>query len=200
MTALPGLVLFAVAMSGTPGPNNVMVTASGATFGLRRTMPHVLGISVGFPVMILMIGLGLGPVLIANPAVHRGFKWLGIAYMVWLAARIATARRPDAKGANRRSRPLSFLEAALFQWVNPKAWVIAAAAMSTFVSLADNLWVQTGMIVIVFLLVTLPVVSAWAGIGSGIGSVLRSDRQFRAFNLAMAALLVLSIVSLFFER
>lgn len=200
MSTLPGLVLFAISMSGTPGPNIVMVTASGANFGFRRTVPHMLGISVGFPVMVLLIGLGLGSVLIAEPSIHRAFRWIGMAYMLWLAFRIATARRPTAERPARRSRPLTFIEAALFQWVNPKAWVIAAAAIGTFVGLGDHLWVQSGVIALVFLLVTLPIVLFWVGVGTGVGTVLRSDRQFRVFNLGMAGLLVLAVVSLFFER
>ncbi|HEX7388714.1 MAG TPA: LysE family translocator [Acidiphilium sp.] len=203
VSVLPALIPFAVAMVGSPGPNNTMLTASGATFGLRRTVPHAMGVAIGFPAMMVAIGLGAGPILVADPVVHRWLVWIGAAYMAWLAWRVATARRPDAHGKTGdktgRSRPMTFFEAVLFQWVNPKAWVIAAAAIGTFVDPASSLWLQIGMIAAVFVVIDVPIASAWAGIGSGVGSLLRSERQFRAFNLAMAALLALSIVLLFYE-
>ena len=200
MSGLLGLVLFALSMSATPGPNNVMVTSSGATYGFRRTLPHVLGISVGFPVMVLLVGLGLGSVFVAYPVVHKALKIVGVAYMLWLAARIAMAGRPEVNAANGRARPLTFFEAAAFQWVNPKAWIIAVAAVATYAGLAGNLWVETVMIAGVFMFVTLPAVSGWAMIGSGVGAVLSTDRQFRLFNGAMAALLVLSLIPMIWER
>ncbi|MHB1302677.1 MAG: LysE family translocator [Acidiphilium sp.] len=198
LTALPSLVLFAISMSGTPGPNNIMVTASAATFGFRRTMPHVLGISAGFPLMVLLVGLGLGSLFIADPRIHVVMKYAGAIYMLWLAARIATARRPTARAPG-RSRPLTFIEAALFQWVNPKAWIIAAAAIGTYASLHGDLWVESAVIALIFAIVTLPVVACWSGVGARVGAVLRSDLQFRLFNLGMAILLVVSLVSLFYE-
>lgn len=202
MSVLPALVPFAIAMVASPGPNNTMLTASGATFGLRRTVPHAMGVAIGFPAMMVAIGLGAGPILIADPVFHRWLVWIGAAYMAWLAWRVATARRPDEQDGTQgksRSRPLTFLEAVLFQWVNPKAWVIAATAIGTFVDPAAGLWLQVGMIAAVFVIIDLPVASAWAGIGSGVGSLLRTEQQFRVFNLALAALLALSIVLLFYE-
>lgn len=208
---LPGLVLFAVSMTGTPGPNIVMLTSSGANFGFRRTMPHMAGVSLGFPIVVLATGLGLGSVLAAAPELHVVLQYLGMAYLLWLAFRIATARRapvpaagavpaaePSAMPGRRRqrSRPFSFIEALLFQWVNPKAWVTAVAAIGTFAGLAPGIWRPAVEIATVFLVITLPIVVAWAGLGTRIGAMLRTELQFRCFNVAMATLLVLSLGTL----
>ncbi len=194
---------FAVAMAATPGPNNVMVTASGATFGFRRTVPHLLGISVGFPVMLAAVALGAGGLLRAWPWLHEALRWLGAAYLLWLAGQIARSRPPDrdeprASGATPpRSRPLSFLQAALFQWVNPKAWVIAAGAVVTFTTAHGPAFiVQAGALSLIFLAVTFPAVAFWTALGACAGRSLRTERALRGFNLAMSALLVASLVLL----
>lgn len=197
MSTLPGLALFALSMTGTPGPNNVMLTSSGAVFGFRRTLPHIFGISVGFPLMILSVGLGLGSVLTTDPQLHRGLKYLGMAYMLWLAFRIATAKRTgEATSSGRQSRPLTFIEALLFQWVNPKAWITAVAAIGTFAGLGHDVWRPAAETAVIFMVVTLPIVSLWAGLGTRIGAALRTDLQFRSFNAGMASLLLASLIML----
>jgi threonine/homoserine/homoserine lactone efflux protein len=186
---------FAVAMSATPGPNNVMVAASGATFGFRPTLPHILGISIGFPVMVLLIAIGAGAPLREWPWLHDALRWVGAAYLLWLAWHIATARpaAPDGAGG-RHGRPLGFVQAALFQWVNPKAWVIAAGAVVTYTSSGPAFVTQAVLLTVVFLLTTIVFVSLWTGIGAGAARLLRSDRSLRLFNRAMAALLALSLI------
>ena len=198
---LASATAFAVSMSATPGPNNAMVTASGATWGFRRTVPHMLGISLGFPAMLVAVALGAGEVLRARPWLHEALRWAGAAYLLWLAWKIGTAepeppgaaeaRAPDRSGG---SRPLSFTQAALFQWVNPKAWVIALGAVAAYTTAAGSgLAAQAAVLALVFLLVTLPTVALWTLVGVGAARVLRTRRALRAFNLAMAALLVLSL-------
>ncbi len=193
---LASAVTFAVSMSGTPGPNNTMVAASGATFGFARTIPHMLGIAVGFPVMLVAVALGAGGLMRTVPALHAAMKWLGAAYLLWLAVRIATAR--PAEAASGGGRPLSFMQAGLFQWVNPKAWVIALGAVATYTT-ADGVVAQTLGLAAIFLVVTLPAVAFWTVTGVGAARLLRTERGLRAFNGAMAALLVLSLLPLLRE-
>ncbi len=186
---------FAVSMSGSPGPNNTMVTASGATWGFRRTVPHMLGISLGFPAMLLAVSLGLGEVLRALPWLQAALRWIGIAYLLWLAWRIATAE-PDPSGAAAGgARPLSFLQAALFQWVNPKAWVIAIGSVAAYTTGSGAaLAAQATLLSAIFVAVTLPIVAGWTLVGVGAARLLRTRRALRAFNLSMAALLVASLL------
>jgi threonine/homoserine/homoserine lactone efflux protein len=199
---LASATAFAVSMSATPGPNNAMVTASGATWGFRRTVPHMLGVSLGFPAMLVAVALGAGEVLRARPWLHEALRWVGAAYLLWLAWKIGAAEPGPPPGQEARdpgrsgggSRPLSFVQAALFQWVNPKAWVIALGAVAAYATAAGSgLVARAAMLALIFLLVTLPVVALWTLVGAGAARVLRTRRALRAFNLAMAALLVLSL-------
>ena len=193
---LASAVTFAVSMSGTPGPNNAMVAASGATFGFARTIPHMLGIAVGFPLMLVAVALGAGQLLRTIPVLHAVLKWAGAAYLLWLAFRIATARPAPAETGG--SRPLTFLQAGLFQWVNPKAWVIALGAVATYTT-AEGVLPQSLGLAAIFLLVTGPTVAFWTMTGVGAARLLRTDRGLRAFNWLMAALLVLSLLPLLRE-
>ncbi len=183
---------FAFSMSGTPGPNNVMVASSGATFGFTRTLPHMLGIAIGFPIMLVAVALGAGQLLLAVPALHTALKWIGVAYLLWLAWHIATAR-PAPPEANAASRPLTMLQAGLFQWVNPKAWIIALGAVATYTT-AEGVLGQSLLLALIFVLVTFPAVAFWTLTGVGAARLFRGGRSLRAFNLVMAALLVLSLL------
>ncbi len=186
-TSLP-LVAFVIAASVTPGPNNLMLLASGANWGLARTLPHILGIVIGFPVMILAVGLGLSVVFEAAPWLHSVLKYVAFAYLCWLAWRIATAARPGENGGIRR--PLNLWQAAAFQWVNPKAWTMILSGMTVFVDPAGNRLVQVVGIAALFAIVVVPNCLAWAVFGRGIARFLSSDRRRRWFNIAMALLLV----------
>jgi threonine/homoserine/homoserine lactone efflux protein len=189
------IVTFAVSMSISPGPNNLMVTASGANFGFRRTIPHMLGISFGFPVMLLAVGLGLGQALERWPQVHEVLRYVAAAYLLCLAWRIATAGEPGEAEAG--GRPFTFLQAAAFQWVNPKAWVIALSAVATYTTAGEDTLTQILVIGAVFVVAAFLSVSLWAAFGTLIARFLKSPRALRAFNLAMAGLLVLSLVPVF---
>lgn len=189
------IVTFAVSMSISPGPNNLMVTASGANFGFLRTIPHMLGVSFGFPVMLLAVGLGLGQALQAAPQVHAVLRWVAAAYLLYLAWRIATAGGPGE--AEARGRPFTFLQAALFQWVNPKAWVIALSAVATYTSPDGDTLAEILLIGAVFVVAAFLSLAVWAAFGTLIAGLLRSPGALRAFNLAMAGLLVLSLVPVF---
>ena len=189
-------IAFAVSMSATPGPNNTMVTASGAAWGFRRTVPHMAGISVGFPAMLLAVALGAGEVLRSRPWLHEGLRWIGAAYLLWLAWHIATAR-PATPGQAPAGRPISFPQAALFQWVNPKAWVISVGAVVTYTTATGGaLIAQAAMLALIFVVVTSLCTAFWTMAGVGASRLLRTPAALRRFNLVLAGLLVVSLVPL----
>jgi len=193
------LLSFAFSTTITPGPNNVMVTASGANFGFRRTIPHLMGIIIGFPIMIIAIGFGLGTILQKYPMVHQILKYIGIAYMMLLAYKIATTNTDlDKKTQQTKgSRPFTFLQAAAFQWVNPKAWMMALGAIATFTTLDGHFSLEVFIISMSFAFVGIPCISAWVIFGVGIRKLLRNKRALKIFNYALA-LLVVGSVALFF--
>lgn len=185
------LLGFAVVSSVTPGPNNLMLLSSGVTFGFRRTIPHMLGIGVGFVVLLLAVGAGLGALLTALPWLHTALKIAGGLYLLYLAWHIATAGSVDPEGAA-GTRPMGFWAAAAFQWVNPKAWLMAVSAMATYTIPADYL-VTMLLVAAAFGVVNLPCVSVWAALGSALRPLLSSPRLVRGFNVTMALLLVASL-------
>jgi threonine/homoserine/homoserine lactone efflux protein len=191
-----GLVGFGLVASITPGPNNMMLMASGANFGLRRTLPHLAGVTVGFSAMVLGVGLGVAGIVSRAPWMFDVIRWLGAAYLVFLAWKIATSSGVGGKDAP--PRPMSFLQAAAFQWVNPKAWMMALGAVTTYAA-RDHLAFDVVLIAVVFGLVNAPCVGLWAGFGVGMKRVLNQPRPMRAFNLGMAGLLLLSLYPLFTE-
>ncbi len=193
---LLAFVLFAFATAGTPGPNNMMLLASGANFGFRRTILHILGISAGLGVMVVAMGWGLSGVFRAFPILHEILKWLGAAYMLWLAWKIATATGINDKSA--AGQPMTFLEAAAFQWLNPKAWAMALGAATTYTpegSGSLTVLVLAGT----FMLVGAPCSAAWAGFGQGMRRFLDRPAILRVFNVSMAVLLVASLYPLMTE-
>jgi threonine/homoserine/homoserine lactone efflux protein len=197
---LLAFVLFAFATAGTPGPNNMMLLASGANFGFRATILHILGISCGLGVMVLAMGLGLGGVFKAWPVLHDVLRWVGGAYLLWLAWKIATAKGPISGrggGKDAGAKPMTFLGAAAFQWVNPKAWAMALTAATTYTPEGSTLAV--GIVAGTFMLVGAPCSAAWAGFGQGMRRFLDRPPVLRAFNLTMAALLVASLYPLVVE-
>ena len=190
------VALFAVSTGITPGPNNVMVTASGANFGYRRTIPHLLGIGLGFPAMVAGVGFGLGGVFGTLPEVHVVLKYVGSAAILWMAWKIATAGG-TSRAKEQPGHPLTFLQAAAFQWVNPKGWVVAVGAISAYTTLRGDLLFEVGAIALTFVCVNYPCASLWTLFGVGIGRLLKRGRWLRVFNVAMGLLLVTSIVPLF---
>jgi threonine/homoserine/homoserine lactone efflux protein len=188
------LVLFAAAVTLTPGPNVVLVTASAANFGFRRTIPQMLGITFGFGSMVLATGLGLAGVVHAEPRLHLLLKYAGAAYLLYLAWRIA---RADAAGAAARARPIGFVEATLFTWMNPKAWVSALGAAAAFTTVGGNVVWESGLIAAVLAAFCLLSAALWAGFGTVIGRYLANPRARAAFNWSMGGLLALSLIPVF---
>jgi len=182
---------FAFVMAFTPGPNNVMLTASAVNFGFVPSIPHMLGVTLGFVFLVAASGAGLGTLLAAVPSAQIVLKVVGAAYMLWLAWKVANAGAPG-EGGGANPRPLTFLQAAAFQWVNPKGVVIALGAIALYVSptrpVADLL-----ILLVVFGVVTLASTVCWSLFGAALGRVLRDQRRARIFNICMALLLVVSI-------
>ncbi|MGV8841350.1 MAG: LysE family translocator [Bauldia sp.] len=188
---LLGLLVFALVSSLTPGPNNMMLLSSGLTFGFRRTIPHMLGVAIGHPAMVLAIGFGLGEVFQRVPAAYTVLKVAGAVYMLYLAWRIATSGEVKAKAGD--ARPLSFVQAALFQWVNPKGVVMAVTAVSLY-TVRDDYTASLLIAALAFLLTNLLSVTTWTAFGSVLQRFLSDPRAVRWFNIVMAILLVLSLV------
>ena len=187
---LSALVLFAFATSVTPGPNNLMLMASGANFGFRRTVPHMLGIGIGFSLMVALVGAGLVQLFESFPTSYMLLKIVSVAYLAYLAWKIANAAPP--KGVDATGKPMTFAQAAAFQWVNPKAWTMALTAISAYApgqTLDAILWVA-----VIFGVINLPTVSSWTLLGLQIRRWLTNPTRLRAFTSTMAALLVLSLV------
>jgi threonine/homoserine/homoserine lactone efflux protein len=190
------LIVFAVAMSFTPGPNVVMVTASAANHGFHRIIPHMLGITLGFALMVMIVGVGLGSLVLIDPRFHALLKWIGAAYLLYLAWRIANSGASDKEAVV--AKPIGFYEAALFQWVNPKGWVFAVGALATFTTAGGNILIQTAIVTTVLASACLASVLVWAAFGVYIGRVLTTRRARLAFNWSMAALLVASLIPVFY--
>jgi len=186
---------FAVSMSATPGPNNAMAAASGARFGLRRPLPQLLGVALGFPAMLVLVALGAAELLQRSTALQAALRWVGAAWMLWLAWQLATAPAPapEAAAPAATARPMRLWQAALFQWVNPKAWIIAAGAIAAYTGTNAGVLADALALAAIFAPAAFLSVLAWAAMGRGVARVLR-PRALAWFNRAMAALLVASLV------
>ncbi|MHC8372974.1 LysE family translocator [Pseudomonas sp. MDT1-85] len=194
---LLGFALFALVTSITPGPNNTMLLASGVNFGFNRTIPHMLGITCGFFVLVVAVGFGLGTMFQTYPMLYTVLRYVGAAYLLYLAWKIAHSG-PVAEGEQGEGKPISYLGAAAFQWVNPKAWIMAIGAISTYTPM-QGYFTNVIVIAAVFALINLPSVSVWAGCGTLLRNVLRDRRWLRLFNWGMALLLVASMYPLLLE-
>jgi Putative threonine efflux protein len=192
LTTLSALVVFAFTTSITPGPNNMMLFTSGVNFGFRRTIPHMLGIGAGFLSLLIGVGFGLGALLSTVPVLYTALKIAGGLYLLYIAWKIGTSRSLSDGGA--AARPMSFLGAAAFQWVNPKAWVMAVTAMATYADPSPGRYVFSVLLIgLVFAAVNLPSVSTWAGFGSALREWLSVPARLKWFNITMAVLLVASL-------
>ena len=190
---LLALALFAFVNSITPGPNNTMLMASGANFGFRATLPHLSGVAIGFGVMVLAVGLGLGGLFLAFPWLHDVLAVAGGLYMIWLALKIATSK--GMAGGQAGGRPQTFWQAAAFQWVNPKAWAMAIGAITAYAP-AENYNLNVLLVALVFMAVNGPCVTIWTSFGVGLRRFLDRPAVLKAFNVTMALLLLASLIPL----
>ncbi len=184
------LIAFAFATLWTPGPNNILLANSGATYGFGRSVPHLLGVALGFPLMMMLIGAGLGELFRSEPSLRDGLKYVGAAVMLWIAWKVASAGRAKAQG---RGRPWRFYEALAFQWINPKAWSMAIGVASAYMTGASP-FAEAADIASVFLVIGLGSAAGWTGFGAAIRRWLSTDGRLRAFNIAMGALVAASAI------
>lgn len=189
------IILFVIATCGTPGPNNVMLMSSGANFGMSRTMRHVAGINIGFPLMLVAVGLGFGAVFQQYPWLHNWLQVIGAVYLLYLAYRIASSPAVDMD--DRSGKPLGFTAAALFQWVNPKAWVMATGAILAFTSPLEPASRQVLLIALLFFLFGSPCSMAWVIFGRYLRRFLKQPAYLKAFNITMGLVLVMSLIPVF---
>jgi threonine/homoserine/homoserine lactone efflux protein len=190
-------VVFSAVMFFTPGPNNFMLLSSGLSYGLRRTLPHVAGVAIGFSFMVAAMGLGLGAVFIAYPVLQTILKYAGTVYLIYLAAVIAMSG-PVAPGQDNRRGPMTFWGAAMFQWVNAKGWVIAIGTITAYAAIAGFPW-NIVMQVALFLFMGILSSLTWALFGSALRPLLTSSRVVRTFNIVMAVLLLASLYPVFVD-
>lgn len=193
---LIALFSFAVATTWSPGPNNIMLANSGASFGYRASLPHAFGVALGFPLMLFFIALGLGEIFKASPIFRELLKWAGAALLLYIGWRIATAGR--AKEGSARSRPFTFVEAAGFQWINPKAWSMAIGVASLYM-LGQQPVVEAAAAAALFVLAGIGSSQTWTIFGAGIRRFLSTETRLRTFNLAMGLLVAGCVVLLFLD-
>ena len=194
---LTAFVLFALVMCFTPGPNNIMLLSSAVTYGFRRTLPHIMGITIGFAFMVGAVGLGLGTVFVAYPVLESILKYAGAAYLIYLAVAIATAG-PVKPGQDNQRGPMTFWGAAVFQWVNVKGWVMVIGTITAYAAIASfplNIAIQTGITLLMGAASTV----TWALFGTALRPLLSSERTVRAFNIVMAVLLLASLYPVFMD-
>ena len=189
--------LFTLAGAVTPGPNNTISTLSGATFGFRRTLPQMLGVSVGYPLMLAALGLGLGEVFKHVPWLHGAMRYVGAAFLIYLAWKLVSASATEERGT---AQPVGFTEAFFFQWLNPKAWSIALGALAAFTTPglpAADFFREVAIFTAISAIITFPALVLWCLFGVAISAMLKDEKKRRIFNYALAVILVLSIAFLF---
>jgi threonine/homoserine/homoserine lactone efflux protein len=194
---LMAFVLFAAVMFFTPGPNNIMVLSSGLTYGFRRTLPHIAGITIGFAFMVGAVGLGFGTIFLAYPVLQTILKYAGAAYLIYLAVVIAMSE-PVTPGQDNRRGPMTFWGAAMFQWVNVKGWVMVIGTITAYAGIASFPW-NIVIQVALSLLLGVASTSTWTLSGSSLRSLMTSPRAVRAFNIVMAVLLLASLYPVFMD-
>jgi threonine/homoserine/homoserine lactone efflux protein len=193
LTSVP----FMTSMGITPGPNNILVASSGVNFGFRATIPHIVGITIGYPLMLLLVGLGLAKIFIAIPMTHLALKYISIAYLLYLAWRIAMSS--SVGQARRIKKPMTLLEGAAFQWVNAKGWVVALGAVTAYTVVNQTLPLQIMALSGIALIITVICASCWTLFGALLRRFLHTEKRRRWFNYSMAGLLAISILPVLWE-
>jgi threonine/homoserine/homoserine lactone efflux protein len=197
-TMLLSIISFAIATAFSPGPNNLMLLSSGLTFGYKKTVPHILGIMIGFPVMVVAVGLGVEGVFELFPKLYDVLKVLGLGYLLWMAWQIANANGTLSSSDEDIEKPFTFVQAALFQWLNPKAWIMAITASTSFTTSSAPLFLQIMIITFVYLIVGLGSTSSWTLGGLFLQKIISNERRVKVFNICMAILIVLSVLPFVF--
>ena len=189
-------VAFSIVVAGTPGPSNAVLTATGANVGVLRGLPALVGVTAGLAVLMFMVSLGLGTVILDNPQLLTAARWTGGAVLLWLAWKIATSK---GAGGDKDARPIGFLGAAAFQWINPKSWVACTSAAAFLDQTGGSAAVQAALLALLFVLAAGPCCFVWLAFGAVVQRALRSQRARRTFNVAMGAVLAASASVFFFS-
>lgn len=197
-TMLLSILIFAIATAFTPGPNNLMLLSSGLTYGYKRTLPHIFGVAFGFPLMVVAVGLGVHSLFAFSPMIYTVFKIISLGYLLWMAWKIATADTSITIDGQSTSKPFTFFQSALFQWVNPKAWVMALTVTTSFTSGESTLLPQIIVIALIYAFVGLFSTHSWALGGVYLSRFLNNKKRVHYFNIIMAVLIVASVVPFMF--
>ena len=190
------VLLFTFTTTVTPGPNNIMIMSSGLNYGVRKSMPHYLGICIGFPAMVAAIGLGFDAVFKQLPFLHEVIKVAGTLYLIYLAYCVA---KSGSSVSESKKKPLTFMQAAVFQWVNPKAWIMATGAVAAYTTIESDILLQVFYITLAFLLASFPCIAVWLFFGTNLKKLLKDEMHQKLFNISMALLLVLSVMPIIIE-
>jgi threonine/homoserine/homoserine lactone efflux protein len=188
--AITALLTFALVSSGSPGPNNIMLMSSGTNFGIKKSIPHALGVNLGFGLMIILVGTGLMEIFNIFPFLKVALKYVSITYLIYLSFKIASAC-PAVEETKKASKPFTFIQAALFQWINPKAWTMALTAITLYASsnaLKDIIYVS-----LLYCLMNIPAVTTWVVLGKQMRKFLQDRVRLRIFNIVMGLLLFSSL-------
>jgi len=199
ITMLISIATFTLSTVMTPGPNNIMLLSSGLTFGYKNTIPHILGIIVGFPIMVILVGLGMGMLFEQFPFLLTLLKVIGIVYLFWMAYKIANNHSTYQVDENSESQPFTFLQAAFFQWVNPKAWIIVVTAISVFVTSNESSFLQVLIIAFIYMISGIISTNSWTLGGVFLKQFIKDEKGVKFFNISMSILLVLSVLPFIFE-
>lgn len=191
------IIIFVISTCVTPGPNNTLILASGLNYGIRRSLQHFFGIWIGFPAMFVAVGLGLAGLFEQFPVLHVILKILGAAYLSYLSWRIASA--PISEFNETIGEPFTFIQAAAFQWINPKAWILAVGAIVTYTVISDSYVFQILTIALLFTIFGAPCSLLWLWFGASLKSILQKPIYVRTFNIIMATLLMGSLLPVFRE-
>ena len=199
LTMLLSITSFTLASVLTPGPNNIMLLSSGLTFGYRQTIPHMFGIMFGFPLMVICVGMGIGAVFEIFPMVYTALKVVGISYLFWMAWHIANTKGGIKTKDNKNNKPFTFIQGAAFQWVNPKAWIMAITATVSFTTNPKYAFLQVLIIAFIFLLSGIISTNSWTLGGVYLKKLIKNELHVRVFNITMAVLIVASVLPVIFE-
>jgi len=191
-TLIFALLSFVIATAFTPGPNNLMLLSSGLSFGYKRTLPLIIGIMIGFPLMVVAVGLGIGELFEIFPLLYNILKVVGISYLLWMAWKISQTK--GTLHTSKTNKPFTILQSALFQWVNPKAWIMAMTSTTSFISNEGDIQLQVLFIAFIYFIVGLFSTHSWTLGGVLLQKIIQQEKSLHIFNVSMALLMVFSVL------
>lgn len=199
LTMLLSIASFTLASVLTPGPNNIMLLSSGLTFGYKQTIPHMIGISLGYPIMIIGVGMGVGAIFDMYPVTITLLKIVGISYLFWMAWHIANAKGQIKTNTKNKIKPFSFIQAASFQWLNPKGWIVAITSTVSFTTNSKYAFYQVLVIALIFFFSSIIACNFWTLGGVYLKKLVKNELHVQIFNITMALLIVASVLPFIFD-